>query len=230
MEGSSKAPTLNKHRKTAGYAICIHECVVGGCLNSQGSTRWIREGNSLRKHCASKVKHPECPMSCPGHQAIGKHGTGIAYPYQVVIEEDERTVEPDPLVIPFDDDASKSSSDQSPFPTIDLNDRPQSLITGGSRQHLSSKVFKVIYVPDPTRCMTQSKATSDLAFLKTSVPVEEYRMISHLEGSVHCISSKKAECIVLMQEWVSKMVKPYQSVITTLLIVALYDDTAHACD
>jgi hypothetical protein len=63
--------SARSYRRTSGVAVCIHTCVDGGCRNSAQSILWARNGNPLRKHAASSLKHPACAPPCPGHAAIG---------------------------------------------------------------------------------------------------------------------------------------------------------------
>jgi hypothetical protein len=71
-----------------------------------------------------------------------------------------------------------------------------------------SPIFKLVYIPDPTRRANSSQADGDLAFLKTVITLEEYEAMKHLTGSIHWIRDRKrgkGECSVYMQEWVSNL-------------------------
>lgn len=69
----------------------------------------------------------------------------------------------------------------------------------------STETFRLLYVPDPTRCATASRAQNDLAFLLTTISNIEWNQVKHLEGSIHLksrISHTTTETTVWMQEWV----------------------------
>src|SRR5947209_4368827 len=60
------------HRRIHGFAICIHTCVDGGCLNRSGNKLWARDGAPLRKHAVKSSRHPNCTTTCPGYDSLGK--------------------------------------------------------------------------------------------------------------------------------------------------------------
>jgi hypothetical protein len=213
------------HRKTSGFAICIHTCVPGGCKNKAGQILWNREGSPLRKHAANRGKHQQCGEACPGYNSLGKtHGT---FPFTRVTDmevDDDVNMDVD-APHPSGSVHPQPSIQQAPIPpylresslvsvdsqtTIDLNYNVESttpwaraITTKGDH-----RTFKILYVPDPTRTCTVSRAESDLAFLKTAISEREYNILKHLEGSIHLVSCRQTghentRYVVHMQEWVS---------------------------
>jgi hypothetical protein len=50
-------------------APCEHTCTQRNCVNSSGKNLWATgSGGSLKKHMASKTKHPHCAIGCPKYQ------------------------------------------------------------------------------------------------------------------------------------------------------------------
>ena len=89
---------------------------------------------------------------------------------------------------------------------VDLNDdgKPTAYTT---KQSDAKKTFVVIYVPDPTRChSTATSASVDLAFIRTTINIEQWKSIKHLEGTVFEIKTRTPSpnnsVSVYMQEWV----------------------------
>jgi hypothetical protein len=89
---------------------------------------------------------------------------------------------------------------------VDLNDdgKPTAYTT---KQSDAKKTFIVIYVPDPTRChSTATSASVDLAFIRTTISIEEWKSIKYLEGTVFETKTRTASpnnsVTVYMQEWV----------------------------
>jgi hypothetical protein len=226
---------VRHHRKTFGFAICIHTCVTGGCANFSGSILWTRNGNPLRRHASSSVKHPDCNSICPGHSIIGlKQGKFVfsRAPTEEELsmvtddddpseddpsEDDEMNIDSPPLAsnpptlnieipIPVNIRQSKSAS-PAVASTVDLNaDVVHETHYGAT---LDIKTFNIIYVPDPTRASSLSRADNDLAFIKTEISDDEYKALKHLEGVIHLVNRRKTgllerRCIVQMQEWVSR--------------------------
>jgi hypothetical protein len=89
--------------------------------------------------------------------------------------------------------------------TIDLNDSTIPITTFTATE--KHRIFKILYVPDPTRACTPSQAEGDLAFLKTAISEHEFNLLRHLEGSIHFVSRRQtgpenSRLVVYMQEWV----------------------------
>lgn len=206
-------PMATAHRRTTGFAICIHTCVGGGCKNHAKSVFWVKEGSPLRKHAVNVKKHPHCTHTCPGHSILGKEGGSFVFstnanPDEEVIVSGEETRSATP-------GSNSSPASGTPEPTpysanpsfIDLDD-PQVGIAflQPRRPAAKHRQFKIIYIPDPTRIMSRSRAESDLSFLKTTISAHEYDCVKHLEGAVHFVSMRRqlSTVAVFMQEWVSK--------------------------
>jgi hypothetical protein len=112
---------------------------------------------------------------------------------------------------------SRETSQSSMGPDIiDLNCAQPRLYHSGMPGR-STQTYRLIYVPDPTRSCTASRAEYDLAFLTTTISIEEWDRIKHMKGSVHRIrfkfSKANTSVFVRMQEWV----RPIKSYIITLI-------------
>jgi hypothetical protein len=85
---------------------------------------------------------------------------------------------------------------------VDFDDKERAPIS-------ACQTFRLIYVPDPTRALTQEREKNDLAYIKTTITEQELNCITHLTNSVHVLRWKgdtgddNRECTVLMQEWVN---------------------------
>jgi hypothetical protein len=223
------------HRKTAGYAVCIHSCVKHGCLNIKKQLLWRRDGCSLRRHATNKNLHPDCSSSCPGFDILNKDKGSFLYSrapteedricaakilkdfksnVMLIDDEDDDNDDvnniPGPSIAPHTNIGTRSNTPSSiSTRIIDLPDiHSKSTLSTGIQQSLpATKCFTIVYIPDPTRKAIKSKAEGNLAFLQTSISVEEYECLKHLEGSIHfkrnMTSRSKGKCIVVMQEWVS---------------------------
>jgi hypothetical protein len=221
------------HRKTAGFAVCIHTCVPDGCRNLHGRVLWNRDGNPLRKHAANRAKHQQCNEICPGYDSLGQtHGTfafsriptaeDIDLDHEINMDIDipqpSRSAASQALIaqnqpassIQYLREHSLASIDSQS--TVDLNYTvdPATSRTRTITATEKHRTFKIIYVPDPTRTCTPSRAESNLAFLKTAISEHEFNAVKHLEGSIHLVSCRQtgpenSRCVVYMQEWV----RPY---------------------
>lgn len=212
-------------RVLKGYKVCIHTCVPQRCPNSKKSILWAREGGNLRRHAVSKKMHPDCNGECPGNGIL--MGTGPEYGRDPTAAElnDENDREDDSMDVddtirftqPSQPSTSRSGGHRNNTPstttsTIDLNnedvDFDDTAIPDTSVP--MSRTFRLIYVPDPTRALTQERAKNDLAFLKTTLTEDEWNKVKHLTNSVHLLQWKgdigdnNKSCTVLMQEWVSQ--------------------------
>lgn len=99
---------------------------------------------------------------------------------------------------------SRTTSHSSDDPhVVDLNDDVQT--PDAKKENRSTETFRLLYVPDPTRQCSATRATNDLAFLVTTITIDEWRKVKHLDGSVHPkskISRMSTAITVCMQEWV----------------------------
>src|SRR3979411_912988 len=51
-----------------GLEVCHHNCEGRSCLSPSTKTlEWKRAGNSLKRHTATRSKHPKCTAECPKH-------------------------------------------------------------------------------------------------------------------------------------------------------------------
>jgi hypothetical protein len=128
-----------------------------------------------------------------------------------------------PSATPISRETSQSSTG---LDVIDLNCVPPRSYHSGVPGR-STQTYRLIYVPDPTRSCTASRAEYDLAFLTTTISMEEWDRIKHLKGSVHRINPKsskaKTSVFVRMQEWV-RPIKSYIITLTNFLFkVVCYD-------
>jgi hypothetical protein len=240
--------TMPNHQKTHGYAFCIHQCVVGGCLDSLKNALWTRNGSPLRKHAVNRNLHANCNQSCRGHRILGltsgrfqyqriatPEEVAEAFPYdfnnngdeEIDVNVNEDSEEDDPMIVDESfgalsnprhthvpntpdivdhESLSIDTNETNAVDIIDLNAGGQTSYTARRRDTKSK--FTVIYVPDPTRChSTVKSALDDLAFLKTSIDIEDWKSIKGLTGSVFKIKTRTpprdGSVTVCMQEWVS---------------------------
>lgn len=212
-----------------GYKVCIHTCVVGGCPNSRGTILWKREGSNLRRHSSSRKKHAKCTLQCPGYaylvgvtkapfdrDATSDELTRLTVQQAGSISEDDDEMDVDNVIHITPRVGRSTISNVKPISlskrssTIDLNEDDMDVdneILPQFSMH-SKRIFRLVYIPDPTRAVTQERAKNDLAYLKTSITESEWNSIKGLEGSVHFLKRRADNndgvkiCTVLMQEWV----------------------------
>jgi len=112
-------------------------------------------------------------------------------------------------------------------PTIDLNTEISQFETPITQAALGNPTepYRLIYVPDPTRYGTRETAPSDLAFIKTTISIIEWRKIKHLNQSVFLLRHKKStgEVTVYMQEWVRDHYSNMFAQINTFMVVVSCD-------
>ena len=103
----------------------------------------------------------------------------------------------------MDTDSSRSRYNSS----IDLNTMEDYEEHTTNPQKRKTPCFRVLYVPDPTRSLSEKQARNDLAFVKTTISDEELNAIRQLTGSVHFLSKNASITTpnsILVQEWVSR--------------------------
>jgi len=65
------------------------------------------------------------------------------------------------------------------------------------------KIFKILYIPDPSRQASQKDAECDLGWTSRQIPDRQYEAVKHLNGFVYRMSATKKMVKVLICEWVS---------------------------
>jgi hypothetical protein len=69
-----------QENKTSLFAVCIHSCVLGGCINTSSHTiLWPKRGSPLRRHAPNPNLHPHCHTLCPGHSSLLKTSGKFLY-------------------------------------------------------------------------------------------------------------------------------------------------------
>lgn len=71
----------------------------------------------------------------------------------------------------------------------------------------TQKIFRIIYVPDPTGCLNLEKAKNSPIFLRDYITEDEYDNIRHLSGfcyktNRHKMVEKRKYIYVFIHEWV----------------------------
>jgi len=191
-QGKHRGVSSGKHRKTAGYEVCRHTCVLGGCFNRTTKTiLWFKEGHSCRRHTCSAEMHPNCGKGehkdCPALNSLAKtvDEDGVREPTTEELDDNridfpsamevDAPAEPERQAV-----ASVECEESIPlnfsYPLAGLHVRP----------------LTIIYVPD------------------AATRVMKYRSMESLEGSIHflnCMKGRPEETAmyrVIMQEWVSR--------------------------
>jgi hypothetical protein len=206
-EKSTSTPTVtkkkDKHRIQRGYEVCVHTCIPGGCINPTTKTiLWRNEGHACRRHACNSKAHISCgnegdenTADCPGYKFLGQSG----HPKDGTREptEDELTLVNDMPVLVYPTRVIKEEEldgDAFKYPAQASTVRP----------------FNIVFIPDPSLESNKELALADLAFVQTTVSVNEWKSMEHLKGSIHHIlnlktdkNRKRPEHKVCMQEWVS---------------------------
>jgi hypothetical protein len=209
---SSKARSKpQRHRVTAGYKVCKHTCVPGGCINAKTSkVLWVKEGHSCRRHACSAEMHPNCPVACPAHSSLSKStdADGVRAPTNDEIYGTENNSDPNSM----DVDAPPNIMDVDTLPKQEAtSSREQSVPVAFSYPVRGPRVrrFHIVFIPDASmRIYNRTVAQNDLAFVESSLTSREYEDMKHLLRSIHFISTVKGKSNnslvykVVMQEWV----------------------------
>jgi hypothetical protein len=124
--------------------------------------------------------------------------------------------------------ASQSSHDHQ---MVDLND-DDVRIPNERKPDTSTETFRLLYMPDPTRRCTASRAPYDLGFVLTTITNDEWQRFKHLEGSIHLkskISHSTTGIAVWMQEWVYQinLMFPCKLIFLSQLCVMAYLGRMH---
>ena len=213
-QGKHRGVSSGKHRKTAGYEVCRHTCVLGGCFNRTTKTiLWFKEGHSCRRHTCSAEMHPNCGKGehkdCPALNSLAKtvDEDGVREPTTEELD-DNRIDFPSAMEV----DAPAEPERQA-VASVASVEREESIPLNFSYPLAGPHVrpLTIIYVPDAaTRVMNKATTLNDLAFIKTIITEHEYRSMESLEGSIHflnCMKGRPEETAmyrVIMQEWVSR--------------------------
>jgi hypothetical protein len=196
------------------YEVCIHNCQERMCKpRGSSSIIWKKEGNSCKRHAMNRNVHIGCTEICPGFAFMNNPHGRHAWSRPPTDDELRAEGQSRSMDIEMSDPHHSSTRDSATPPTressvidIGLSDFPTDV---GSSINFTKNVFRIIYVPDPTRAVGEMQAQHDLAFVKTPVSLDEYNIIRPLGDCVHRISSGFSrvmgnyEVVVRMQEWVS---------------------------
>jgi hypothetical protein len=196
-----------------GYEVCIHNCQTKKCRSRlTSSIFWKKEGHSCKQHAQNPNVHPGCADNCPGFAIMTNPHEDHAWsrpPTDAELDEEHVNETPDPLnPDPPTHRTSTLRIATPPTQVSSLDDINTSNVTTDPPLNITKKMFKIIYVPDPTRAVGEMQAQHDLTFVKTQISTEEYELIQPLGDCVHCMSNKTScvtgntEVVVLMQEWV----------------------------
>ena len=196
LRHSGSEQSVNWHRITNGYEICVHTCVEGGCISQKTETiLWRKEGHAVRKHTNNVNVHPQCTQDCPGGCLIGTMKASHAGGRDATCREVATHTGMEEAEALFSNVNASSSGGHD---TIDRKDH-HSTTTANRR-------FNIIYIPDAAmRIISKEKAQNDLGFIPTSLSESEYKPLQHLTGSIHIISKSRSRpggFKVIMQEWV----------------------------
>jgi hypothetical protein len=220
-------------RQLAGFECCNHICMACTSPPT-GMNLWKREGHSARRHSASQAKHPKCHPTCPGWSTgPATKEDMLAYQGLALVEADglafdggavennegeiDRTQEDEPELMDVDMDQPRQSIDHASstgssstmgtstgtssteITLPDPMERPLYHQVGSMFETLS-----ILFIPDPTRYTSSSRAKDDLSWGTVSVTEEEAKAISELHGTAWHVKSKLrgGNIRVDMQEWV----------------------------
>src|SRR4051794_15484604 len=179
------------HRRIHGFAICIHTCVDGGCLNRSDNKLWARDGASLRKHAVKSSRHPNCTTTCPGYDSLGKLTGSFLFwrsptndelgtNHDLGTNNEPGANSADDMAVDLTNDDIPPEKERSFHHLICRSTTPRSesssamglsdgLDSWHASIHAQQSSFHILYIPDPTRVANRMRAEGDLAFVKTTI-------------------------------------------------------------
>lgn len=181
-------PQATKCRPAAGYEVCAHTCVKGGCYSPATKTLlWNKDGASARQHGTNPNLHMDCNEDCPAADMLAWNvRAGMAYPHRLGAVRPPTNEEMEAALLL--DDSSKILDGMATF----KND-----VEVGAEFHL-------LFVPDPTTGASREiEAKADVGFATTTLSKEQFQKVEHLKHHIYPLKKVKEGVKALIQEWVS---------------------------
>jgi hypothetical protein len=227
---NSTAAATRRHYTQTGWELCIHTCQPGSCTDRSETTFWKREGHAVRRHAVNSQRHPKCSESCPGFVLF--QGTSSTYPTSRPPNDAEmleynagnkRACVPEAMAVDSDGEMDLTPDDNShntlpaspgfaqlPFPSpspsvMHLDGSLHTDVVPFYNGVATSRTFRIMFVPDPTRALHDRSPANDLSWIKTTITTVEYNVVRHLSHCLRVVTKKTRDdtVILFMHEWVS---------------------------